>query len=378
METHWIFSGCDAADEMLVARYWDQRSLELEGKLKALSEEPGELHVAVHRDNDGDDDDRDNVSPAWEVQLALHLSGATLAVEDTGDQLEAVLDRAVCDLARQMDEHDEQPVSTAGPSAPPASEAVAGLLRRNHVKGRSDVFCALLEPCLRRLLPYLQHGLATRESQDGLPSEEITVDDVLDEALARAWDRFAQYDRAEGGSAPFSSPLQPLDQWLRQIALEVLQQFGRPLAERSLDEEVSEPADDADDPLRDAWTEPGGYPQTIELAELVAGHPGVDAWDRLGAEGGPLAELLDKLPRDQRQALLWHLTEGFSLAEIADFQGRSMGEVEEDIQRAQQARAARRRRSHVREAGGPAHVRAAQDARPALRRPGHGTKDNHE
>ena len=108
-------------------------------------------------------------------------------------------------------------------------------------------------------------------------------------------------------------------------------------AERSLDEEVSEPADDEEDPLRDAWTEPGGYPQTVELAELVAGQPGVDAWDRPGAEGNSLSAAPGKLPRDQRQALVWHLIDGFSVAEIADFQARPTAEIEEDLRRAQQA-----------------------------------------
>ena len=98
-----------------------------------------------------------------------------------------------------------------------------------------------------------------------------------------------------------------------------------------------EPADDEEDPLRDAWTEPGGYPQTVELAELVTGHPGVDAWDRPGVEGNSLSEALGKLPRDQRQALVWHLIDGFSVAEIADFQQRSADEIEEDIRLAQQA-----------------------------------------
>ncbi len=327
METHWIFSGCDADDERRIADCWDQRLLELEGKLNALSEEPSELHVAVHHDDE---------RPAWEVQLALHLSGATLAAEDVGDRLEAVLDRAVGELARQMDEHDEQLAGTR-PAAWSGSEAVAGLLRRNHAQGRSGAFCALLQPCLRRLTPELQQALETLERQDGLPSEEITLDDVLDEALARAWDRFGQYAGAgNNNSAPASSPARPLDGWLREIALEVLQS-GQPLAERSLDEEVSEPADDEDDPLRDAWTEPGGYPQTVELAELVAGHPGVDAWDRPEIEGNSLTEVLGKLPRDQRQALVWHLIDGFSVAEIADFQQRSPDEIEEDLRLAQQA-----------------------------------------
>jgi RNA polymerase sigma factor (sigma-70 family) len=156
------------------------------------------------------------------------------------------------------------------------------------------------------------------------------VEDVLDESMARAWDRFGAFSEKQ--------PLdRPLDEWLREIIQGVLEQSNHQLAARSLDEEVAEPTDDADDPLRDAWTESGGYPQAVELAELIAGHPGVDAWDRLSAEAEnhPLAELLNKLPRDQRQALVLSLSDGFSMEEIADFQGRSADEVQEDIHLAQ-------------------------------------------
>jgi RNA polymerase sigma factor (sigma-70 family) len=322
METHWTFSGCDLADETLVARYWDKRLLELEGKLNALSEEPSELRLALHHD-DG--------SPAWELQVALHVAGATLAAENAGDELEEVLDAVICELARQMDEHEEHLAANPGQSARRGLETVARLLRRNHAQGRSAAFFALLQGVMRRLNGYLQHALETLESEDGLPSEDITLEDVLDESMARAWDRFGAYTERR-------SQEQPLDEWMREIVDGVLQQSNHQLAQRSLDDEVGKPTDDADDPLQDVWTEAGGYPQAVELAELVTGHPGVDARDRLSAEAEntPLAKLLNKLPRDQRQALVLSLTEGFSEEEIADFQGRSTSEVEQDIQVAQQ------------------------------------------
>ncbi len=329
MQTHWTFSGCDATDETRVARYWDERLLELEGKLNALAEEPSELHVAVHHDDS---------RPSWEVQVALHLPGATLAAESAGDQLTGVLDAVVCELARHIDEHidehAERPSTTAGPLRWTGLEVVEGLMRRHHAQGRSQAFFALLQPIMRQLAGYMQHARQALESEDGLPREEVAaedVEDVLDEALARAWDQFGQYAERS------LSQDRPLDQWLREIVEGVLRQSHRPLAQRSLDEDVAEPADDADDPLRDSWTEAGGYPPTVELAELIAGHPGVDAWDRLSAEGenSSLLESLGKLPRDQRQALVLSLTEGFSVAQIADFQGRSTSEVEEDIRLAE-------------------------------------------
>jgi DNA-directed RNA polymerase specialized sigma24 family protein len=327
METHWFFSGCDTEHETLVARCWDERLLELEGKLNALPAEPSELHVAVHYDDD---------RPRWEVQMALHLPGTTLATDSAGDRVEEVFDRVLGALARQIDEQDEQPSAA---ELPAASASLVGLLRRNHSQGRSDAFCGLLEPALRRLTGYLENALGTLESEDGLPSEEVTVDDVLNEAMAHAWDRFGQYDRHGSDSQHPPPEGQPLDQWLRELVDDVLRQSNRPLAQRSLDEEVGEPADDVEDPLRDAWTESGGYQQTIELADMLTGHPGVDSWDRLSdaAKKSRVAESLDALPRDQRQALVLSLTEGYSVAQIADFQGRSAREVQQDIDTAQQA-----------------------------------------
>jgi RNA polymerase sigma factor (sigma-70 family) len=328
METHWIFSGCDLEDETRIARYWEERSLEFEGKLNALSAEPIELRLAVHHD-DG--------PPAWEVQAALHLPAATLVAEEEGDRLEEVLDGVVCELARHIDEYNELPAASAdlpaGAVLDAALDAVAPLLCRTHAQGRSEAFFALLEPILRRLAGYLQCHLETLARDDGMPCEEVTADDVLDESLTRAWDNFGTY------AAKASSPEHSLDRWLMKIVEDVLKQSNHSLAEQSLEEEVVEAPDDADDPLRDAWTEAGGYQQTVELSELIAGNAGVDVWDRLSAKEGNsrLAEALGKLPRDQRQALVLSLIEGFTATQIADFQGRSAGDVEEDIRLAEQS-----------------------------------------
>ena len=62
--------------------------------------------------------------------------------------------------------------------------------------------------------------------------------------------------------------------------------------------------------------------QSVAAVVIGAGHAGVDAWDRLSAAEGRLAEALGKLPRDRRQALVLSLIEGFTAEEIADFQGR--------------------------------------------------------
>src|SRR5207248_6977611 len=134
---HWVFSGCELEDETRIAHYWEERSLEFEAKLNALSEEAHELRIAVHHD-DG--------PPAWEVQVALHLTAATLVAEGTGDRLEAVLDAIVHELARQIDQHNEQPATHDRPAtdAEPAVwarlDAVSALLRRNYAQGRSEAF----------------------------------------------------------------------------------------------------------------------------------------------------------------------------------------------------------------------------------------------
>src|SRR5204862_1792734 len=139
---------------------WEARSLEFEGKLNALSEEPSELRIAVHHD-DG--------PPAWEVQGALHVPAATLVAEEEGDDLEEVLDGVVCQLARQIDEHidenNEQPASVAEPPAGAGLDAVVGVLRRTYAQRRSEAFFALLEPILRRLTGYLHRHLEALERE---------------------------------------------------------------------------------------------------------------------------------------------------------------------------------------------------------------------
>jgi DNA-directed RNA polymerase specialized sigma24 family protein len=102
----------------------------------------------------------------------------------------------------------------------------------------------------------------------------------------------------------------------------------RPSASPELDDEAS----------ADFWLEQEDDPQTIEVGDLLQGHPGADGWDKSDGNGSQAiwAELLGKLPREQRQTLVLQAVEGFELGEVADIQGRSLDAVKADIEAARQ------------------------------------------
>jgi DNA-directed RNA polymerase specialized sigma24 family protein len=75
------------------------------------------------------------------------------------------------------------------------------------------------------------------------------------------------------------------------------------------------------------------YAETVELGELLPGNWGGAAWDGMDVEvkQAHLASLFAKMSREQRQAFVLNVVDGFNVAEIADFQGRKVAAVQADI-----------------------------------------------
>jgi DNA-directed RNA polymerase specialized sigma24 family protein len=288
----------------------------LESKIAALEDEPTELRIAVCLGED---------PVVWEVRAALHVDTRTLDASSTSGKMERALDNVLHILAEKLDRLDEE--STAVAPDNEASRDVIPLLRQARQSGQSQAFLSHLVPLVGSVQAYARRELHLRQIEDELPSEQITVADVLNEVIVRAWEQF-----------PRRPETRSIELWLVGLVDEVLGRPDQPMANESLDE----PEEAATGEIREAWQDEWIEridDETISAAELLPGVASIDDWDHYTADGKhlKLAEMLAQLPRDRRQAFILHAANGFDADEIADFQGRSEEVVLADIAMAKRA-----------------------------------------
>jgi len=312
MNIDWTYDGCDSEEERQIERLWETCQADLESKVAELSLDPPELGLSVTHNSESD---------VWELQAALHLTTRTLTSETRGHALQPVIEKTVADLIQEIDREGGRPTEAARRLQ--GLEAVIPLLERNRAEGRSYQFFFFLGPLMQSVRTHAARELELRELEGALSTEEFEVDEILDEALLRAWDRFETRPRGLR-----------FDLWLISLIHEVLDGYSGEAPHESLQTErdVAFPEqDEQTSPI--TWVEQVTYPETIELGDLLPGDPGVEVWDRLDFETKQtkLGELLTYLSREHRQLLVLNAIEGFEPEQIAALQERSPQEVQADL-----------------------------------------------
>ncbi|MFO7908205.1 MAG: RNA polymerase sigma factor [Planctomycetota bacterium] len=312
MQVHWSYFDCDKEDEEQLQRQWEDRQRRLFSRLEAHADEPAELELVA---------DRQDESPQWQIQSALHLPDRTVVVRAAGNEPGEAVENIVTGLIDEIDQLPERPEKIT--LRREGLQSVVPILEQCRRNGRSDVFCTWLAPVVATLDKHVRHELRTREAESDGAITQVTSNDVLDEVLVRAYD---QFDRRPQNLS--------LDLWLVQLAQEVLDESCRTLAEQSLDEQVPKPTTEPREAWRDRWTEWSTVSETMEMGDMLPTVPGIEAWDALDLETKKTEtdRMLSRLPRDERQALVLNTVYGFPVAEVADFQGRSQDDVRAAIQ----------------------------------------------
>ena len=104
-------------------------------------------------------------------------------------------------------------------------------------KPDKEAFFALLKPLMTRLRDHAHHELFVAELQGRIGREEVTVIDLLDEVILRAWAQFAGKEETE-----------PLEIWLMRLLHEVLdEQIAGVRVTRSIHEQVDTGDSDSED-----------------------------------------------------------------------------------------------------------------------------------
>lgn len=316
MKFHWTYTGCDKSDEEHIADAWRDRQAELESKADLLaSDGTSQVRIAV---------EKNDAAPAWVIRAVLYAPEGTVAADSRENELITALDRLVAGLSQEIDRQAERPQTVEVRREGLAS--VAAVLKSFCERKASHEFFSFLFPVVQSLGPYTRRELRARQIREEIPVGQVTVRDVLDEAMLRAWDFYAE-----------RPPTQPLDLWLIGIIDDVLERSVKPVPEQSLEER--QPRDETKLSESDKFeeTEQVAEFESIELSQLIEDAPGRDEWDRLDAETrrSRLTEFFQYLPRRERQTLMLRAVEGFSEQEIADFQDRPRAAVQEDLVAAQ-------------------------------------------
>jgi RNA polymerase sigma factor (sigma-70 family) len=206
---------------------------------------------------------------------------------------------------------------------------VTQFLEQDTRQRRKESFFDLLRPVLRNLQNHARRELIFAQLDGKVSPNKMTVSDLLDEAIVRAWEKFDQ-----------RPPQQPLDQWISGLMHEIIdEQESKEIPAVSLETPISE--DDPRFQVASGWVlenEPfwdSSDPLTLE--DVVPQHEVEEPWDAysLSERERWLFAQLAKLPNLQRRAVLLYLLEGWELEEIAMLQQRDPATVGADIEAAQ-------------------------------------------
>ena len=329
MSSHWVFNGVAAAVKERLEAYWAKKLPRLEKLLVHYHPDFREIRLTVSAHHQ-------NQERSWyEIRAVILLPTGTLAAEANDKDPQAALDRVADELVTEIKRHKERvrhdyifkrkarnraDLSAAGP-----------LLKKDVEHGRRNDFFGLLRPHLRFLRDQAQRELRKLELDGTLHRGELTVDDLLDEVLVLAWERFAERPRHLS-----------LDLWLTNLLEEALEQWIKqePRPHLSLEEKVKTTLPDEVPQVdeQEWWSWLLGYDEVLALEDLIPDENGTTAWEQLEAEEqrDHLLSLTGELPRAQRQAFLLHELEGYATDEIAMLQDRPENQVKADIESARQ------------------------------------------
>jgi DNA-directed RNA polymerase specialized sigma24 family protein len=202
-----------------------------------------------------------------------------------------------------------------------------GFLVLDHARGDDASFIDVFRPLMRHARDHAYRELAAAECVGAPDVSAVTMSDVFDQTLVRAWDRFGDRPRDRG-----------IDEWLITLLEEVIDEYvGDAVApSASRGDEAQRIARLAARHERLADREPHWGARALLSLEAVL--PDVEPSDLLAglgpdAEDRMLTNLLADVPTAQRRAFTLATLEGYGADEIGRIQSRSPDAVRTDIGR---------------------------------------------
>ncbi|TWU27637.1 HPF/RaiA family ribosome-associated protein [Bythopirellula polymerisocia] len=257
---------------------------------------------------------------SWELRAVLTLSTGRLIAVSEKSSIEQVIDEVIDDLARQIRRHKarvrrdhllrrRRKIRHELLSSSP-------FLEQDVQQQRQDDFFEMLSPLLETVRDHAAYELSLLELEELVPKAEFDVDELIDEVLLLAYDRFK-----------LRPPDSLMEAWLLELLNERLNALISSEPPVSLTPYAEVPVSDEDEAnaldLEDVnfWmSHVFERDDTVRLEELVPDEEVAVSLQGIEAEKQQkkLKELLDKLPKRQRQALMLHEASGFEIPEIAN------------------------------------------------------------
>ena len=315
MSRQIVFRDCPEEDKQDIRDYWSAEGRRFDRILRRIPEEQRHLRLNV-RCRPG----------AWETRAVLLLPNGTLVANETAGSVCAALDGVSERLTQEIRKHKD-------------------LMRRDDLRRRRErrrrefaaadaflvdqfqlndrtAFFDYLRPLLRRLRTQAHHELVLAQLEDSIRPGELSVSDVIDEAILRAWDEF--------GLRPAD---EPLDQWLTNLLHRIIDENkGKTTAELAVG------PGEADD-VADGWiadNEPyWGELEPVTLEDVLPDYETSEPWQHVAdnEQRRWLLRHLRRVPRRQRRAFLLSVLEGWSEMDIADLYNCRPDDIHGDIER---------------------------------------------
>ncbi len=269
------------------------------------------------------------------VSLNLRLPSGQMAAQEKSDTLIAAVKGAFSELANQLKKHKDllrnernwprrRGPSRAVVETVPFEETLAAI--KPEAVSSGDI-SSYIDANLPRLRRFVAREVAHRQSQGQLRQDQVSVDDVVSEAIANALDE--QHDKPER---------MRLEPWLYRLAVDALGHLasgngdeGRmPLARAPRTgeaREIDEPIAEFSEPEARLNLEDAIVDSTAQTPEDIAAR-------------NELIELVERslrdAGRDQREAFILFTVEGFTVEEIADIANHPPQQVRANIRAARE------------------------------------------
>lgn len=316
MSEHMIFHNCSTWQKNTIRSHWSEKLSRIGRLLQHYPEDQRELRLTVRRNGD-----------RFDVRAILLLPTGTLVAEGSSqmdyDAIDAVVDKLAMRVRKHkgLVRHDDSYRRKRHRNETFRHAAV--LLESNIRELDKETFFEMLRPLMDRLNGHIHHELIVAQMQGRVKRRQVTVDDVRDEAILRAWTHLRQKD-----------PTEPLEVWLVRFVHEVLDEQTPDRSIVSIDGEIDEADSGGITDNEALWEEP----PTMTVEDVLPDRRAVEPWQDVDIQDQMQWVLtqLTTLPHVQRRAFTLHLLDGWDPDEIAMIQGRAASEVRADIQAIQQ------------------------------------------
>jgi RNA polymerase sigma factor (sigma-70 family) len=314
MKVHWNFHRCNNGLKSEMRTYWRKELPRFERLLQDFPDQLKEMWLTVRRVARPD---------RFETKVVVQLPTQTLVVEKRGESWMESFDKAADKLVLRIKRHKDklrgewamrrrrrrrEELTSVGPQ-----------LSRDRKQDRRHDFFALLGPSMERLKHQVRRELRLLELEGTIRQNEWTAEDIVDEVVVRAWERF--------GSQPDPATL---DVWMLTILQEIFDEVISHGFEVSLETPLPRPTVQ---PEEDTYNAFFSDHELATLADVLPEDGNTVSWDSFEREeqARRLEQTLAKLDPRRRQAFVQHALEGYDSAEIARMQGREEREVAADI-----------------------------------------------